>query len=633
MVESISRLRLFAFGRSFGLGCALLAAVLSGAVRALADPLAAPTASAVQNVRSPTQHAIAMHGKPRHPADFTAFDYVNPDAPKGGRITIGVLGTYDSLNPLIVKGIPAAGLRDFVFETLLTRGLDEPFTLYGLIAERIEVAPDRSAITFHLDPRAQFSDGHAIDADDVVFSWKILRDHGRPNHRSYYKKVTRAERLTDRTVRFDLEPGDQELPLILGLMPVLPAHLIDEASFQRTSLKPPVGSGPYTVAVVDAGRSLTYARNPSWWGRDLPANKGRFNFDEVRFDYYRDDAAMFEALKSGSIDLRPEEDPARWAEGYGVDAVRTGRLRKSEFSIGLPAGMTALVFNTRRPVFADPRIRRALISLFDFGFINQSLYHGLYTRTQSYFERSELSSAGRPADARETALLAPFAADVRPEFMAGAHAFPTGDGTGRNRENQRMAFELLREAGYAMQGDGLVHTETGTPLEFEILAASAAQERLFLVFARDLQKLGIKTRIRVVDSAQYQSRLKTYDYDMIQWRWPSSLSPGNEQLFRFSSEVASREGSFNFAGVASPAVDAMIREMLAAKEADAFVSAVRALDRLLLSGDYVIPLFHLEKQWVAHSADLVPPARTSLFGYQIDTWWHASASSNKAELK
>ncbi len=608
--------------RPFAVGFLALASVAL-----IAGHLAAEPADPAPAAATGTQHAIAIHGRPRHPDGFTAFDYVNPQAPKGGRAVIGVLGTYDSLNPLIVKGSPAAGLRDFVFETLLTRGLDEPFTLYGLIAERIEVADDRSAITFHLDSRARFSDGHAIDADDVLFSWKVLRDFGRPNHRSYYKKVRQALRLSNRVVRFDLEPGDRELPLILGLMPVLPAHLVSEASFQQTSLAAPVGSGPYKVAVVDPGRSLVYARDPDYWGRDLPANRGRFNFDEVRFDYYRDDAAMFEALKSGAIGLRPEEDPARWAEGYGIDAVSAGRLKKSAFQIGLPAGMTALVFNTRRKVFADARVRRALIEMFDFAFINQSLFHGLYSRTQSYFERSDLSSAGRAADDREKALLAPFLAEVRPEVLAGTHTFPTGDGTGRNRDNQRAAFELLRSAGYAMRGGDLVHTATGEPLAFEMLAASAAQERLFLVYARDLEKLGIKVRIRVVDSAQYQSRIKTYDYDMMQWRWPSSLSPGNEQLFRFSSEVARRDGSFNFAGVESKAVDAMIAAMLAAKESEEFVSAVRALDRVLLSGDYVIPLFHLEKQWVAHWADLVPPEATSLFGYQLDTWWHAEAAT------
>ncbi len=407
----------------------------------------------------------------------------------------------------------------------------------------------------------------------------------------------------------------------MGLMPVLAKHQFDADSFERTSLEPFVSSGPYTFGRIDRGRSITYTRNPNYWGRDLPVNRGRFNFDEVRYDYYRDASVMIEEFKTGHIDLRPEEDPARWAEGYKVPALGDGRIVKRELDVAVPAGMTALAFNTRRDMFKDPRVRRALILLFDFEFINRSLYFGLFKRTESYFERSILASAGRPADARETALLAPFLGAVSPEVMAGTNKLPQSDGSGQNRDNWRRAFALLKDAGYEQRSGKLVHTATGQPLAFEILANSTAHPRLLASFTGDLARLGIAARVRVVDSAQYQGRLNVYDYDMIQTTWPSSLSPGNEQLFRWSRRSAAIEGTYNFAGVDSPAADQMISAMLSAVAADDFVSAVRALDRVLISGDYVIPLFHVPKQWIAHWRHLKAPTVTPISGFNLDTWW------------
>jgi len=570
------------------------------------------------------QHAIAMHGEPKQPADFKHFSYVSPDAPKGGRVVLSSYGSFDSLNPLIIKGEHAAGVREYVYESLLARSLDEPFTLYGLLAETIEVPDDRSAITFHLNPKARFSDGTPVTADDVLFSWELLKEKGRPNHRTYYSKVSKAERLSDRSVRFTFDAGgDREIPLILGLLPVLPRHLIDPDTFEQTTLTAPVGSGPYRVAKVDPGRSLTYARDPDYWGKDLPVNRGRFNFDEIRFDYFREGSVMFEAFKTDRVNVWPEEDPRRWANGYDFPAVKDGRVIKGEFDIGLPAGMTALVFNTRRKAFADPRVRRALILLFDFEWINRTLYAGLFKRTQSYFERSVLASAGRPADTLERQLLAPFPDAVKPEIMAGRFQFPSTSGSGRNRKNQSEAFRLLKEAGYVLKSGKLVDAETGRQLAFEILAASTSQEALLLSFARDVERLGIRVKLRVVDSAQYQARLLNYDFDMIQNTWASSLSPGNEQLFRWSSEAAKTPGTYNFAGVESAAADAMIKALLEAKGEEEFVSAVRALDRVLLSGDYVIPLFYVPKQWVAYWRNLKHPQKTPLFGYNIDSWWAA----------
>lgn len=572
---------------------------------------------------------IAMHSSPRETAGFTHFPYVNPDAPKGGRVTFAMQGSYDSLNPLIVKGEPADGVRDYVYESLLARANDEPFTLYGLIAESVETPPDRSYVEFTLDPRAKFSDGVPITVDDVIFSHALLRDHGRPNHRSYYKKVVKVEQTGERKVRFTFDrSGDREMPLIMGLMPVLPKHLIDPDKFETTSLTPPIGSGPYTIAKVDPGKSITFKRDPSYWGRDLPVNRGRNNFDEIRYDYYRDAGSMFEAFKSGLVQLREEDDPTRWTEGYNFPAFRDGRVIKEELPLETPAGMSALVFNTRRPPFADPRVREALIKLFDFEWVNRTLYHGQYARTESYFSRSDLSSHGHPADATERALLAPYLDQVKPAIMDGSYALPESDGSGENRDGRRAALALLEQAGYQLKDGKLVNVATGEPFQFEILAATRAQERLLLTYAAALKQVGIDARIRQVDSAQYQRRKQTYDFDMIQYYWPVSLSPGNEQSFRWGSEAAVTEGSFNYAGVKSAAVDAMIEAVLKAEDSDSFVSGVRALDRVLLSGDYVIPLFHLPRQWVAHWRELRRPEVTPLYGYQIDSWWIAPDSSS-----
>lgn len=566
--------------------------------------------------------AIAPHGTPLFGDTFTAFPYVNPAAPKGGKLTLGVLGSYESVNPLIVQGTPASGIREFVIEGLMARSLDEPFTLYGLLAETIDVADDRKSVTFTLNPAARFSDRQPVSPEDVINSFELLKKKGRPNHRTYFAKVAKAEKIGDRGIRFTFQDAsDRELPFILGLMPVFAAHATTPEKFDSASMTPLVGSGPYTVSNVDAGRSISYRRDPDYWGKDLPVNRGRFNFDEIRFDYFRDASVMFEAFKSGSIDLRLEEDPGRWAGGYNIPAVHDGRIIKGEFDIGLPAGMTALVFNTRRPIFSDPRVRRALMTLFDFEWSNRTLYNGLFKRTESYFERSYLASTGHPADARERSLLAPFPDAVRPEILEGTYRFPTTDGSGQNRPNQKAAFALLAEAGLVLKDNRLINPKTGEPLAFEILANSNAQEALLLSYARSLAPLGIAVRVRVVDSAQYQERLSSFDYDMIQNTWPSSLSPGNEQLFRWSAKTADSKGSFNFAGVKNPAADAMIDAMLAADTEADFVSSVRALDRVLLSGDYVVPLFYTPRQWVPYWARLKHPDKTPLFGYAVDTWW------------
>jgi peptide/nickel transport system substrate-binding protein len=568
-------------------------------------------------------YGIAMHGDPALPRDFAVTPDANAEAPKGGRMVQGVLGTFDSLNPFIVKGLPAQSLRGYVFESLMARGYDEPFSLYGLLARTIETDDARSYVTFALDPAARFSDGAPVTAADVVFSWQLLRDHGRPNYRAYYAKVARAEALDERTVRFDLgNAGDRELPLILGLMPVLAKHAIDAAKFEDTSLAKPIGSGPYTVAEIDAGKSVTLKRDPNYWGRDLPINRGLWNFNELRFDYYRDANAYFEGFKTGLYDVRTEHDPTRWRTGYDIPAVRDGRIVKEAFTNGLPKPASNFVFNTRRAIFADVRVRQAIAMLFDAAWVNHNFFFDLYRRSTSYFDDSELSAYHRPADEHERALLAPFPNAVRPDVLDGTWSPPASDGSGRDRKNLREALSLLDAAGYELKGTTLRARGSGRPFRFEIMVTSRDDERLALAFASNLARAGIEAQVRLVDAVQYDQRRIAFDFDMIPYRWEQSLSPGNEQSFYWGSAAAAEQGSRNYMGVRSPAIDAMIAAMLAARERPDFVAAVRALDRLLISGSYVVPLFYLPEQWVARWTYIQHPGRTSLFGYLPETWWY-----------
>lgn len=579
-------------------------------------------AAGMSPLHAEPRHGIAMHGEPAYAADYTHFTYANPDAPKGGSLTLSVVGTFDSTNPLIIKGVPAAGVRAHVYESLMARALDEPFSLYGLIAETIDTPEDRSWVAFTLRPEARFSDGKPITVDDVIFSLETLREHGRPNHRTYYSKVTKIERPDERTVKFVLGPElDREMPLILGLMPILPKHILSGRDFEKTTLEAPVGSGPYVIAEVDPGARIIYKRNPDYWAARLAPNVGRHNFDQIRYDYFRDGNTAFEAFKKGLVDMRSEGDPTRWATGYDFPAKEDGRVVLEEFKTGLPSGMSAFVMNSRREIFADKRVRAALIQMFDFEWANKSLFHGLYTRTQSYYDNSELSSHGRPADEAERALLAKFPDVVTPEIMDGTYALPKTEGTGRNRSNRRIATRLLKEAGYEIRNGVLVNGKSGQPFTFEFIATSREQERLALHFARTLKKLGIQMDVRQVDSAQMQRRRETYDFDMINYNWFASLSPGNEQTFYWGTAGRDRQGTRNYMGADEPAIDAMITALLAARDRPEFRSAVRALDRVLLSGKYVVPLFHSPARWAARWSYLKHPKEVSLYGQQLDTWW------------
>ena len=598
------------------------------AVICLTVALSFPAMFGCQLARAEESHAIAMHGTPAIPADFTHLPYFNPDAPKGGRLVWGLLGTFDSLNPMIVQGIPVQQVRSYGFErgytieSLMARGENEPFTLYGLLAKTVETDDNRDFVTFHIDPRARFSDGTPVLAEDVLFSWELLRDHGRPNHRQYYSKVAKAAALDRLTVRFDLTgANDRELPLILGLMPVLPKHAVNVATFEETSLTPIMGSGPYRITAVNPGASVTFTRNPDYWGRDLPINRGLFNFDEIRFDYYREANGYFEAFKRGLYDYRVETEPLRWHDGYDFPAVKNGEVIRETIKTGLPQISEFLVFNTRRPIFSDIRVRRALTLLFDFEWINRNFFFGLYNRSGGFFAGSDLSAYGRPADEREQALLKPFAASIPPDIMDGSYRLPVTDGSGRDRTTLRAALSLLKDAGYELDGNVLRQRTTHTPLAFEIMVTSRDEERIALNFADNLKRAGIQATVRSVDPVQFDQRRLGYEFDMIPNRWDQSLSPGNEQSFYFGSKAADIQGTRNYMGAKDPAIDAMIAALLAARNHSSFVSAVRALDRALMSGFYAIPVFNIGDQWIARWNRIERPSETALVGYLPESWW------------
>lgn len=568
-------------------------------------------------------HGIAMHGRPLYPAGFSHYASVNPDAPKGGRFTQGAVGTFDSLNPFIVKGTPPPFVRWNIVESLMARSPDEPFTVYGLIARSVETDEARSFAAFELDPAARFSDGRPVRPEDVLFSFELLRARGRPNHRSYYGKVAKASLHGVRGVRFEFGEEDRELPLILALMPVLAEHATDPAAFEETSFTAPLGSGPYVLSDVKPGETVVLSRAPDYWGRDLAPNRGNYNFDSLRYDFYRDVNSQFEAFKRGLSDIRFETDPGRWKTGYGIPAVRDGRILQEEIETGQPKPYSALIFNMRRDLFRDARVRAAFVELFDFEWINQNFYFGLYRRSGSFYDGSELSARGRPADAVERGLLAPFPGAVLSSVMEGTWQPPVSDGSGRDRESLRRALDLFEAAGWQVEKGTLVSRATGRPFVAELIVGTKDQERLALAYQRMLKRAGVTLDIRPVDSVQFENRKQTYDYDMVPYIWDQSLSPGNEQSFYFGSAAADEPGTRNFMGLKSAAADAMIRALLKARERGDFVSAVRALDRVLISAQFCVPLFYTPGQWIARWRRIERPAKVSLSGTLAESWWQA----------
>ncbi len=575
--------------------------------------------------------AIAMHGSPKYPPGFKHFDYVNPNAPKGGDLRLGDDGTFDNFNPYTVKGVPAPGGSA---ETLLTSSADEPFTEYGLIAESMEWPEDRSWVAFTLRPEARWHDGQPITVDDVIFSLNILKTKGRPFYRFYYASIVKVEKTGPRTVRFTFsERNNRELPLIAGQIPILPKHYWESREFDRTTLEPPLISGPYKIASFEAGRFVVLERIADYWGKDLAVNVGQNNFDRIRYDYYLDETVIRQALKAGQIDFRAENQAKAWALDYDVPVVREGWLKKEALPHKRGTGMQAFAMNTRRAPFDNRKLREALAYAFDFDWTNRNLFFGTYARTTSYFSNSELASSGLPAG-EELALLERFRDRLPPEVFTQPYVVPTTDGTGWPRANLQRAFQLLDEAGYAVRDMRLVNKQTGQPLRFEILLVSPTFERIVLPFKRNLARLGIDVGIRLVDQSQYINRIRAYDFDVMIGGWGQSESPGNEQREYWSTAAATQPGSRNYIGVQDPVVDALIEEVVTAPDRESLVTRTRALDRVLLWGHYVIPNWHSRTDRVLYWDKFAKPDVVPDRGTDTSFWWYdpAKAAALQARL-
>lgn len=575
-------------------------------------------------------HAIAMHGEPKYPPDFSHFDYVNPDAPKGGTIRMGVEGSFDSFNPFVARGSAASG-SSMPFESLLTGSDDEPFTMYGLIAESIEYPPDRSWIKFNLRPEARWHDGEPITPEDVIFSLEALKEQGAPFFRYYYRDITSAEKTGTRQVKMTFSDAvNLELPLIAGQMPILPKHWWAEREFGRGSLDPPLGSGPYRIGRFEAGRFVELERVEDYWGQDLPARRGQYNFDRIRYDYFFDITALREALKSGTLDYRNENQAKAWAVDYDIPATRRGHLRMEEFEHDRPAGLQAFVINNRRPLFRDPLVRKALTLAFDFEWTNRNLFFGQYERSPSYFTNSEMAAVEPPTEA-ELAILEPFRGRVPDEVFSEVYRPPVSDGSGWTRGNLLRALELLEEAGWVVRDMQLVNEETGQPFRFEFLLRSKPFERIVLPYRRNLQRLGIDMRVRLVDDSQFINRVRSFDFDMIVGGWGQSESPGNEQRDYWTSTAAERPGSRNHAGMSDPAIDELVELLIAAPDRESLVLHARALDRVLQWNHFVVPNWHVPYDrilfWDRFGFPMPPPRS----GTSITHWWLDAEKAERLE--
>jgi len=564
-------------------------------------------------------HGIAMHGDLKYPPDFSHFDYVNPEAPKGGRFKEASIGTFDSLNPFIVKGTVAEG-TGLLYDSLMTRALDEPFSQYGLLAEQLRVPEDRSWIEFDLHPEARFSDGHPVTAEDVVFTFDLLKKKGSPFFKSYYAGIQNVTALTAATVRFEFGAStNRELPLIVGEVPILPEHYWAERDFETPSLEPPLGSGPYLVDRIDPGRTIVYKRNPDYWGRDLAVNRGRHNFDYHQYDYYRDSTVALEAFKAGEYDFRSEHASKAWATGYTGAPFDDGRIIKEEIRHQNPVGMQGFIMNTRRTLFSQPEVRQALTYAFDFEWTNNNLFYGAYTRSHSYFSNSEMAADTLPTP-EELEILEPVRDQVPPEVFTRVYRAPSTNGSGNNRPQLRMALALLKQAGWKLEGGKLVDHQ-GTPFTFEILLVQKEFERVVAPFIRNLERLGISARIRIVDVSQYINRLRQFDFDMVVYGFGQSSSPGNEQRDYWHSSSADQPGSRNLIGIRNPAVDYLVEQLIAAPDRQQLVLRARALDRVLQWNHYVIPHYHISAYRIAYWNKFAHPAVTPAYDLGLDTWW------------
>ena len=560
--------------------------------------------------------SISMHGEPSLSPGFDSYQHADINSTQGGTLKLASLGTYDSMNPFIVKGRSAYGIRNYIFESLLSRNYSEPFSLYGLIAEKIIYPEDRKWIEFHINKNARFSDGNKINPSDVLFSYNQLREFGRPNHRNYYSRVNEVTITSDTSIKFLINDDDRELILILGLMPILPEHIYGNGRFLEANLDVPIGSGPYTVHKIDQGKNITYIKDPNYWAQDLSINNGMNNFEKISIDYYLDDNSRFEAFKAGLFDLYQIWDPTRWNNLKSEKKVINGDINLLDISKKTPAGMLGLAMNTRKEKLSNINIRSALSSLFDFEWINKNLYHGLYNRTVGFYDNSYLSSVNTPISSLEASLMGESAVEMYNVNYANFKLL--------NKKNMRDklqdALRIFQSNGYILENSKLIDAKTQEPFVIEFLISDKRQEKYALNYKKNLEKIGIELIITMVDSTQYQKRKQNFDFDIIEHFWYASLSPGNEQYFYWGSKSADDIGSRNYAGIKDQNIDKMIDNLIASKRKEDFIAAARSLDRLLISGHYIIPLFHWPHQWVATSNRVKQPATLSLDGYKINSW-------------
>ncbi len=574
---------------------------------------------ATETPETTLSHGLDLYGELKYPADFSYFDYVNPEAPKGGTLRQAAIGTFDTFNDFILKGVAAAGVG-MIYDTLMASAEDEPFSQYGLLAEKVELAQNRTFVIFHLNPKARFHDGQPVTSADVVFTFNLLLEQGQPMYKRYYADVSGVEALDPSRVKFTFKDGNNaELPLIVGQLVVLPRHFWQGKDFNDAGLDLPLGSGPYQVKSFVPGKTVSYERVSDYWAADLPVNKGRYNFNTLVFDYYRDATVALEAFKSGEYDFRHENVSKNWATLYKGPQFNDGRIVKKEIVHLIPQGIQGFVFNTRRLQFTDRRVREALIYAFDFEWSNKNLFYDQYKRSNSYFSNSEMAAVGPPSPA-EIELLKPFAGQLPAEVFKDSYHLPTTDGNGNNRRNLRQAAALLKSSGWLIKDKKLVD-ESGNPFVFEILLISPAFERIVLPFKKNLARLGIETEVRVVDTAQYLNRVREFDFDLVVWSFGQSNSPGNEQRYYWHSSVADTSGSRNLAGIKDPVVDALVEKIIHAPDRAGLVTRVRALDRVLQWGFYVLPHWHISSFRIAYWSKLAQPELVPKYGLGLMTWW------------
>jgi microcin C transport system substrate-binding protein len=601
-----------------------------GRVSVVAAALLALLAAGV--AQAAPSEGMSLFGDLKYKPGFTHFDYTNPQAPKGGTMRYSAIGTFDTLNPFVINGVPADGIS-LIFDTLSASSEDEPASEYGLVAENIDLAPDRLSVLYTLRKEARFHDGTPMTPADVIWTFDTLRQKGLPSYREYYGDVTKVAQEGARGVRFYFKSTkNRELPQILGQMPVLSKAYWSGRDFAKTTLTPPLGSGPYRIQSLDPGRSITYARVNDYWGADLPVNKGRYNVDTIRYDYYRDATVALEAFKAGQYDVRLENSSKDWATGYASPALRGGLIKKEQIPNELPSGMQGFGYNLRRPIFQDPRVREALAYALDFEWSNKNLFYGAYQRTRSYFDNSELAATGVP-QGEELQILDKFRGQLPAEVFTTEYDPPKYDGTGNIRDGLRKALKLLMEAGWTFKDEKLVNASTGQPFEFEILLDNPQFERIVLPFADNLKRMGITARVRTVDTAQYERRMDTFDYDMAVVAFGESLSPGNEQREYWRSRAADEQGSRNVLGIKSKVVDQLVEELIQSPDRPSLVAHSRALDRVLQYGYYVIPQFHLGAFRIAYWDKFRRPAISPKYAVGLDTWWVDPGLEKSVEAK